>query len=44
MERSKAFYIGLLGMSVAHEGGGHTFLHCGEQVVAPVRGACRSIG
>ena len=34
VERSKAFYVGLLGMSVAHEGGGHTFLHCGEQVVA----------
>ena len=34
VERSKTFYIGLLGMSVAHEGGGHTFLRCGEQVVA----------
>ncbi len=34
VERSKAFYMGVLGMSVAHEGGGHTFLRCGEQVVA----------
>ena len=34
VERSKAFYVDLLGMSVAHEGGGHTFLRCGEQVVA----------
>ena len=41
MERSKDFYVGLLGMSVAHEGGGHTFLHCRSAGRGPVPGARR---
>ncbi len=34
LERSKKFYIELLGMEVAHEHSGASFLHCGKQVVA----------
>lgn len=34
LERSKQFYIGLLGFTVAHEGGLQSFLRCGSQQVA----------
>jgi glyoxylase I family protein len=34
LERSKRFYIDLLGMSVAHESEWQSFLHCGNQQVA----------
>ena len=34
LERSKAFYIDLLGMTVNHEGGGNCFLWCGNDQVA----------
>ena len=34
LAQSKEFYIGLLGMHVAHEGRGQAFLWCGEQQIA----------
>ena len=34
LERSRRFYMDLLGMTVAHEERNHSFLHCGEQLVA----------
>ena len=34
LERSKRFYIDLLGMTVAHEGEGQAFLWCGTQQIA----------
>ena len=34
LERSKRFYIDLLGFEVAHEGGGNSFLRGGGQMVA----------
>ena len=34
LDRSKKFYIDLLGMTVNHEGPGRSFLWCGEQQVA----------
>ena len=34
LERSKRFYIDLLGMTVNHEGGGNCFLWCGSDQVA----------
>ena len=34
LERAKRFYIGLLGMEVAHESDWQSFLHCGGQQVA----------
>ena len=34
LERSKKFYIDLLGFTVAHEGGRQSFLSCGSQQVA----------
>lgn len=34
LERAKAFYIDLLGMTVNHEGGGNCFLWCGNDQVA----------
>jgi glyoxylase I family protein len=34
LERSKRFYIDLLGFSVAHESGWQSFLWCGNQQVA----------
>jgi catechol 2,3-dioxygenase-like lactoylglutathione lyase family enzyme len=32
--RSERFYVEVLGFTVAHGGGGHTFLRCGDQMVA----------
>ena len=34
LKRSKDFYIGVLGMQVAHESDWQSFLHCGQQQVA----------
>jgi catechol 2,3-dioxygenase len=34
LDRSKRFYIDLLGFEVAHEGGRNSFLRCGDQLVA----------
>ncbi|HTE84940.1 MAG TPA: VOC family protein [Dehalococcoidia bacterium] len=34
LKRSKEFYIGLLGMHVAHESDWQSFLRCGQQQVA----------
>jgi glyoxylase I family protein len=34
LERSKRFYIDLLGFTVAHESSWQSFLHCGSQQVA----------
>ena len=34
LERSRKFYIDLLGMEVAHEHSGAVFLRCGKQLVA----------
>ena len=34
LERSKRFYIDLLGMSIAHESRWQSFLRCGEQQLA----------
>lgn len=34
LERSKRFYMDLLGMRMAHEADGRAFLKCGEQQVA----------
>lgn len=34
LKRSKEFYMGLLGMTVAHETDWQSFLHCGTQQVA----------
>ena len=34
LERSKLFYLDVLGMTVAHEGTGQVFLHCGNQMIA----------
>jgi catechol 2,3-dioxygenase-like lactoylglutathione lyase family enzyme len=34
IERSKRFYIDLLGFQVAHESAWQSFLHCGSQQVA----------
>jgi catechol 2,3-dioxygenase-like lactoylglutathione lyase family enzyme len=34
LQRSKRFYVGLLGFEVAHEGGSNAFLRCGTQQVA----------
>ena len=34
LERSKKFYLDLLGMTVAHESDWNSFLHCGKQVLA----------
>ena len=34
LDRSKRFYIDLLGFEIAHEGGRNSFLRCGTQQVA----------
>jgi len=34
LDRAKKFYVDFLGLSVAHEHGRNSFLHCGSQVVA----------
>ncbi|HXY91244.1 MAG TPA: VOC family protein [Acidimicrobiia bacterium] len=34
VERAERFYVDVLGFEVAHGGGGHTFLRCGDQMVA----------
>ena len=34
LERSKRFYMDLLGMTVAHESEWQSFLHCGNQQIA----------
>ncbi len=34
LERSKRFYIDLLGFEIAHEGGRNSFLTCGSQMIA----------
>lgn len=34
LKRAKDFYIGLLGMTVAHESDWQSFLHCGKQQLA----------
>jgi catechol 2,3-dioxygenase-like lactoylglutathione lyase family enzyme len=34
LQRSKRFYVDLLGFEVAHEGGSNSFLRCGTQQVA----------
>ena len=34
LQRSKRFYVDLLGFEVAHEGGSNSFLRCGSQQVA----------
>ncbi len=34
LERSKRFYIDVLGMTVAHESDSQSFLHCGSQQIA----------
>ena len=34
LQRSKRFYVDLLGFEVAHEGGSNCFLRCGTQQVA----------
>ncbi len=34
LERSRKFYLEVLGMTVAHEGTGRAFLHCGSQMIA----------
>jgi catechol 2,3-dioxygenase-like lactoylglutathione lyase family enzyme len=34
LERSRRFYVDLLGFQVAHEGGANSFLRCGSQQVA----------
>lgn len=34
LERSRRFYIDVLGFEVAHEGGSNSFLRCGSQLVA----------
>jgi catechol 2,3-dioxygenase-like lactoylglutathione lyase family enzyme len=34
LDRSKRFYLDVLGFEVAHEGGRHSFLRCGDQQVA----------
>jgi catechol 2,3-dioxygenase len=34
LERSRRFYLDVLGFEVAHEEGGHSFLRCGAQQVA----------
>jgi catechol 2,3-dioxygenase-like lactoylglutathione lyase family enzyme len=34
LERSKRFYVDVLGFEVAHEGGSNSFLRCGTQQVA----------
>jgi len=34
LERSKKFYMSVLGMTVEHEFPGHSFLHCGRQAIA----------
>ena len=37
LERAKAFYVDLLGMTVNHEGGGNCFLWCGKRPGGPVQ-------
>jgi glyoxylase I family protein len=34
VDRAERFYVDVLGFEVAHGGGGHTFLRCGNQMVA----------
>ncbi|MEE8559895.1 MAG: VOC family protein, partial [Alphaproteobacteria bacterium] len=34
LKRSRRFYLDVLGMTVAHESSGQTFLSCGAQLVA----------
>ena len=34
LERSRKFYMELLGMTVAHESSWQAFLHCGQQQIA----------
>ena len=34
LKRSRQFYVDVLGMTVAHESSGRTFLSCGRQLVA----------